>query len=322
MTGVFQGFIIKRNLEENPVDRNALNNLGGSPIADDIALFKNNKRNVSSTTVANSNINEVNDTIFFDSSDAVFTNNTKLLFNDTSIFYIKNSNGENTFQLAVNSDLSDTVSLSNSFSGEYVRSDEITYENISNYKKIRRPTNTNSLQDEVASNLPLRERPFVTNTKENILKSEKNIENFNRIKLNALITNKTFNSNFNFSEDGHSLIIDPDGVNDTGLSSPTAPGLFIYASNTKFRAFSDNSNVWKKNIANTYLETTSRKITVGTLNINDDIISIEQKPDTANLVIQASSPTNITTSVFTHKVLVNINGEDYYICLSNTGVVP
>jgi len=322
MTGVFQGFIIKRNLEENPVDRNALNNLGGSPIADDIALFKNNKRNTSSINVANSNIDESNNTIFFENSDAVFTNNTKLLFNNTSVFYVKNSNGEDNFQLAVNSDLSDTVTLSNSFSGEYVRSDEITYDNIANYRKIRRPTNTNSLGDEVASNLPLRERPFTTNVKDSILNSEKNIENFNRVKTNALISNKTFNSDFNFLKEGHSLILDPDGINDTGLSSPNSPGLFIYASNTKFRAFSDNSNLWKENIANTYLETTSRKITVGTLNINDDTITIEQKPDTANLVIQASSPTNITTSVFTHKVLVNINGEDYNLCLSNTGVVP
>ena len=46
-TSSVQGFLKSANLLENTQDRQALNNLGTAPIADDISLFINNNQNVS-----------------------------------------------------------------------------------------------------------------------------------------------------------------------------------------------------------------------------------------------------------------------------------
>ena len=44
-TSSVQGFLKSANLLENTQDRQALNNLGTAPIADDISLFINNNQN-------------------------------------------------------------------------------------------------------------------------------------------------------------------------------------------------------------------------------------------------------------------------------------
>jgi hypothetical protein len=327
MAGGYQGFEIKRNLEENPVDINALNNLGVAPIADDISLFKNNRRNVSFIEVANSNINSTSDFISFAdknidyTNDVVFTNGTRVLLNNNSVYYVKNSNGETEFQLSTKSDLSDTVQLSNSFSGTYFRSDEVTVNNISNYKKRRRAvavTTSGELAVFEAAN-------FEPNIDQSILKIEDNLTRYKTTRESSIIKDRNFTSDVDFNQEGHTLILDPDGSNDNSLTVNTGPGLFIYnfVSNTKIRAFSDSQNVWEPNLANTYLQTSSKKITVGSLSIESNVITIEEKSGTSPaLVINAASAANITNTVFTHKVKALINGEEYYICLSNSAAVP
>lgn len=324
MAGAYQGFEIKRNLEENTIDRNALNNLGTSPIADDIVLFKNNRRNISSLVVTNNNINSVSDTIFFDNRDIVFTSGTKVILNDTNVYYVKNSNAENEFQLSVNSNLSDTVELSNSFSGTYFRSDEVTFENITNYRKKRRAVLTGSTSDIFVAgfNSP---SVFETQVNNNIIAIEDKLTNFKSIKIDSILTDVSFTTDINFNKEGHTLITDPDNINNLNLTANSGPGLFIYnyATNTVIRAFSDSQNVWKKNDANTYLETTAKKITIGTLTVQSNSIVLDQKSgSSSNLVIQASTPSNITTSVFRHKLKILVNGEEYFLCLSNTAAVP
>lgn len=326
MSGAFQGFVINRNLEENPIDRNALNNLGESPIADDIALFKNNKRNTSVLVVANSNINSISDVISFNNTEFVYTNKTKVIFGSNT-YYVKNSNGKDSFQLSTNPDLSTTVELSNNFAGTYARSDEITFDNIANLSKIRRAAIT-SVVESVETSF----QPFSTDVIENLNAFEFNLDNYNGIRENAVLRNQNYIFNTNLSKNGYTLIEDPDGVNNLSLSANSGPGLFVYnfISNTNIRAFSDSQNVWKPNedlTPNTYLETTAKKITTGQLTLNVANVVIQQKAEgTSTLVINASTLSNITTSgsnpVFTHKAKVIINNEEYFLCLSNTSTVP
>lgn len=317
MAGVYQGFVVNRNLEENVIDRNALNNLGGTPIADDINLFKNNGRNVSSITVTEANINTVTDTISFTDRNVVFTNGTRVVFNDSAIYFVKNSNAENSFQLSTSSNLSTTVNLDASFAGVYSRSDEITFENITNYSKIRRPAIINSSQSVDGSGI----YPFSTDVIERLDDLENYLSYYKNIRQKAILSNENFIFDENLRTEGHSLIFDPDGVNNSGLSKTAGPGLFIYDPNTstRVRAFSDTQNVWTANPANTYLETTARKITTGIITIAATNLVIEYKPGSTTPLVNTISPAaNITTAVFTHKAKTIINGEEFFLCLSNT----
>lgn len=321
MAGAYQGFEIKRNLEENPVDVNALNNLGEAPIADDISLFKNNVRNVSTITVANSNINSTTDVISFTNTNIVFTSGTRVRLNNDAFYYVKNSNGETQFQLSSSPDLSDTVQLSNSFSGIYTRSDEVTLENISNYRKRRRDVTVIS-SDEVAVTEAENFQPDIESL---ITSIDSNIVKYKTVRESAILENKNFISDINFDSEGHTLILDPDGFNNTSLSVNTGPGLFVYnfTSNTKIRAFSDTQNVWEPNLGNTYLQTTSKKITVGALTLNANNLSLEEKSGTSPPLVNSSvSSANVTTSVFKNKIKALINGEEYYLCLSDSASVP
>ena len=328
MAGQYQGFVIVRNLEENPIDRNALNNLGGSPIADDINLFINNKRNVSTLSVALSNINSTTNKISYVDRDVVYTTGTKVIHKtDGLIYYIKNSNGLNEFQLSEDELLQTTVPLNSTFVGDYERSDEVTFENITNLKKTRRLA-INQTNDQKDPYIP---DAFSAVVKDEIAASENNIDNYLNVKSNALVSDKTFSSDINFYNVGHFRITDPDGLNNTNLSTTSGPGIFIYnsVSGTKVRAFSDTQNVWENNIGSTYLQTTASKITMGALKIESpsSVFTIQQKTgSTQDIVISATTPTNITTiepnAVFRFKMKISINDEDYFLCLSNTAVVP
>lgn len=316
-----QGYVTNRNLDETQVGLGVLDNLGDAPIGNDIALFKNNLRNTSSIDVSNSNINSVSNTIKIPGSEIVFGSGTKVFFNNYYTYYIKNSNGKDTFQLSSLANLETTVSLSNSFSGTYVRTDAITPENIRNYAKKRRPANELATEFDNNTFIP----QFTINVSETINNLEKNLDSFNSVRINAYITNNDIITDLNFLNQGHTIINDPDNLNDLGVSKTAGPGIFVYnfVANTIIRAFSDTQNVWAPNLANTYLETTAEKITVGSLKVTkDDIITIEQKAGTnPALVTQGVSSLGITDRDFTHTVKVLINGEEYFLCMSNSSVV-
>lgn len=328
MTGKLQGFVIERNLEETPVSLTAINNLGEAPIADDISLFKNNKRNVSTISVIESNISTLTNYITIPTATSVFTNKTRVS-KDGIFYYIKNSNGINRFQLSNDINLISTVALNNQFVGTYTRSDEITFENFTNYAKTRRPSIEN-LPRGLGITTETAVGEFTANVKEKIANFEEYVNFFKNLKFNSVVKTESFNTDIDFLNEGHLSIIDPDGVNNNSLTANSGPGVFIYnaATGSKIRAFSDSKNVWEPNPANTYLQTTARKITTGVLTViantvASNTVKIEQKPgSTENILIQTVTPITISedliNSAFNHKVRVIINGEDYFLCLSNT----
>lgn len=314
-----QGYVTNRNLEETQTGLTAINNLGTAPIGADISLFKNNLRNTSSITVVNSNIDSTTNTIRFTDRDVVFGTGTKVVLNNDQTLYIKNSNGKDSFQLSLLANLQTTVTLSNNYSGTYVRSDAITFENITNYSKKRRES------VEITSDVAPNVGPFTADVQQQIVAFQRNIDLYNSVKANAYLTNNDIITDIDFQNEGQTTIYDPDNVNLSGISLDSGPGLFIYnfVTDSKVRAFSDFKNVWKSNLTDTYLETSAKKITVGSLSLKkDDAINIDQRAGTTpNIVIQGVSPVNVTTSNFTHATKVFINGEEYFLCLSNTDIM-
>lgn len=331
MAGAWQGFVVNRNLEENPIDFNAINNLGGGTIAQELSLFRNNVRNVSTLVIGLANIDEVQNKFVFPEISTVFTNGTKVTLNSFT-YYIKNSNGENEFQFSDNPNLSTTVTINEQFVGVCARSDEVTKTNLNNFAPRRRSAlvQTQDNQNSDVSN-------FSANVKEQIDSFESNIDNFKNTKDKSLLINSDFTTDVNFVKEGLSTIIDPDGVNNNSLTTTSGPGLFIYnpLTGSKVRAFSDTQNVWEPNIdlvtpanSNTYLQTTAVKITVGALVLNTNPIRLQQKVGAGldTLLLQGTTASPLTTTgatpVFTHKVRAYINGEEYFLCLSNSATVP
>jgi len=320
MANAFQGFEKVKNLEENVLDRDALNNLGSTPIGDDINLFKNNKRNQSSILVNSYNINVSSSTVYFTNRDIVFSNRTKLIVNG-STYYVKNSNGKNSFQLSLSENLSDTVAGSSLPIGPYIRSDEITKTNIMNFSPRRRNPieGRNQASSAAAGGGGEGDAPLSTSVKDAVERYELRIDAFVAQQNNSIRKNSTFLGNRTLESEGFCMIADPDNYNSSGLSN-TGPGLFIYNPDTGsgIRAFSSNENVWAKNGANTYLETSAVKITVGDLFMSKEIV-LEGR--SGGLIAQSVTAATISlteNSVFTHKVPIEVNGETYYLCLTNS----
>lgn len=322
MVIAYQGFAIKKNLDESELDRSIINNLGESPIADDISLFFNNKRNTSTMVVSNSNVSGNN--LIFPNAQIVFSNYTPVSVNNTT-YYVKNSNGIDTFQLSTKEDLSDTVSLPPV--GTYIRNDEVTKVNITNLSRLRRSTDVNKAEEDT--------RLSYLNTNNNILldggstaleilsKTELNLDVYRFKNQKAVMKTRNFIGKKILKTDGLYLIKDPDNrnVQAGALSDSAYPGLFIRdpLTGNNVRAFSTNEQPWTpmpSKEAPVYLETPSTAITIGNLYFNNSTQSLGidlSIKNNANFLTTLSTP--LTTSSFTHKIAMKINGETFYLCL-------
>lgn len=308
-----QGFTIRNNLSEAFFDRTIFNNLAGSPQGSDITLLFNNKRNTSSLTVTSQNITGNN--VAFTNTNAVFSNRTAIKVN-TSTYYVKNSNGIDTFQLSSLPDLSNTVAPP---TGTYIRSDEITLSNISNLSAKRRPALGNS--DSNLSDFNIGNTIyylFERSQKALLLDTEANLGFYKFRSSKSLNKKANFLGEKPLTLNGLLIIKDPDGVNQlpSGLTN-TSPGLFIYNSDTNsgIRAFSSSSNPWEDPSPSTgYLETTALQFTAGKLTISNPAGLVIQPKGSVTLSTSTTT-TSISTSTFTHKLPVTINGELYYLCL-------
>jgi hypothetical protein len=317
----FQGFDINLNLRENISDRDVLNNLGGAPIADDVTLFLNNLRNTSTLTVSLSEIQENYIRFNPNLQRFVFTNGTKISVEDLT-FFVGDSNTINEFRLYQNKELTELVN--NPPTGIYSRSDAVSYNDIVNLVRFR---------DRVVENISLSQVGTLDSSldRSNIYDSYIRVFDevlgrpttlssyFNSIEreidLFELNKQTSINNYFNFTSDnrlslsGNILVFDPDGENNTTVSTTNGPGIFIFdtGSNQSKRAFSSNENLWED--TGTALAVSSKEIVVGNLVFNQTP-KIVRKSGSPNLEIETN-----TVTTFTHFVKAKVNGEDYYLCL-------
>ena len=257
MATALQGFSLNKNLEESTQDRNTINNLAGSPFGDDISLFFNNRRNTSTLTVVDANRRDPQGSLWskitLPTAAAVFSNNTKLTING-DVYYVKNSNGTSQFELSLREDLATTVSEPPI--GNYVRSDEVTSDNIVNYSSpLDKRFNNISFSATAASSTYNPTKFLYINTfgtSQSLLSSiisEVDTYNF-RIGKTLKIT-ENFNASAVLNINGAVVVKDPNGFNNTGLTNPDGsvtnkPGVYILnaATGGLVRAFSSNDNPW------------------------------------------------------------------------------
>jgi hypothetical protein len=310
MAIAYQGFAIEENLSEAVNDRAILNNLGGSPIGDDISLLFNNTRNFSQLVVTVDNVQ--NGRIIFNGAAAVFSNKNEVQVNSET-YYIKDSNGIDRFALSTNENLSDTVAQPPV--GTYTRSDEITADNVLNFSRIKRSTNVNAVEGDTGGSqtgVNLSNDFTSQPIKTQIETIESNVDRFNFKSSQSIAINKDFLSSRTLESTGATIIRDLDGANNVGLSN-TSPGLFIYNPNTGsgIRAFSSSDNPWS--LSGSDLIVSTSDINIKTLNFKTTNIVLNSKN---SAVLAADVSSTAVSTAFTHKVPVTVNGETYFLCLT------
>ena len=317
MTVAFQGFSIENNLLEAESDRTILNNLSGSPVGDDLSLLFNNNRNTSTLTITGSNI--IDDTIIIPNAQAVFSNKTVVTVDtgdstvNNTIYYVKNSNGQDSFKLSTSPDLS--IPVANPPTGVYTRSDAVTFANINNFSVIRRNPDVNRVDtDTQLGDLRSSREIFLGSLtiRQSLESLERKLDLYNFKKSKSLKINSDFFSSNRIESTGVNIITDLGDINSGGLTDQS-PGLFIYnaATNSGIRAFSGSDNPWSINLTNLIVDTSS--ISIKALIFNVSNLELVSKILPTTLVESVSSQS--VSSNFTHTVPVTINGETYYLCL-------
>ena len=325
-TSSVQGFVKLANLRENELDRQALNNLATAPIADDISLFINNLKNESKLEISHIEFDRitglvtiVNNTAELAASrSAVFTNGDKVRIEDTngniiqSDLYIARSDGEFTFGFATDEELNNQFNFSPSEPFLVIRNDQVLLENFEN---LGIQQTTASLNVGLEDNS---DESFDADVDEEETYADQFLEIYQYLDIakflaeSKFVNDKDVAANIEFAMEGIFTIKDPsdtivnDGINDN------SPGLYITDPTSdvtniqKIRAFSDTYNPWED--TGSALTTQSSSVTTGTLKLNNGI------------QIQGISPVsqsgNVDNTTFTHKIKVNIDGIDYYLCLN------
>jgi hypothetical protein len=321
-----QGYDKALNLSETRFYSRVMDNLGGGSISNDITLFLNNLRNTSSLLITNENIEGSTIQLPENASNFVFTNGTRITING-DVFYVGDSNNVNEFRIYT--DITLTNLVGNPSAGNYIRSDAITQDDIRNLVRTRDLV----VENEETSQLLLRESTTTSsNTIESIYTSyirtynersgflsgltsyinaiETEIDFFSLRKEKTILSTTNFDAETPLAITGNIYISDPNGVNNSSVSSNSGPGIFILnpEDNTKTRIFSSNENLWE-DLSST-LSTTSKEIFVGSF-VFSQMAKILRKPNDDFNIISSTSP--ITS--FTHFVKIFVNGEEYSICL-------
>jgi len=301
-----QGYRKDLNLVETVVDQDALDNLGGAGISQDLSIIQNNSRNISTVSYVG-----VSTGFFYfgSTSSFVFTNDDIVTVSaDINVgsstlsagtyYYVCNSNAENRFKLS-------TTPSSVGFN-------TITVSSVS-------PTNFYFIRNDAVhqSNLINFIRPDIQDTAEFSYLSGASINNaFDSSQSNNEVakyligtkykTNEDVTSTVNeFKYEGVVTTNDPVSLNidSTGLSNAKSPGVFIGDT----RAFSSDNNPWTQ--VGTALSTLSSEVSVGELFFSNDIYI-------TGINTESASSTAVTT--FSHKLPVIINGETYYLLLKTS----
>lgn len=301
-----QGFRRDLNLIENTNDTQALSNLAGAGIANDLRILQNNLRNIGTFPFESLS----NGFFFFgDDNEFIFTNddiisvsaNTDLgggvsLIAGTD-YYVCNSDGRTKFKLSytpstIGVTTIPVVSVANT-NFIFIRKDYVTQENILNFIKPE-------IQDD----------QWFSFMGGEALNDAIDITNANNDFAEYLITqkfkgNSDTTSSKTISIEGVVTTQDPTLLNatDAGLAAAKSPGIYIQDT----RAFSVDNNPWNK--VGTALSTGSSLVTVGELFFADGITITG---------ISTEAATEVSVTSFTHKLPIKINNEVYYLLLRST----
>jgi len=328
-TSSVQGFVKSGNLKENELDRQALNNLGTAPIADDISLFINNLKNESRLLVLDGEYDRITGLITIVNTDAeiaatrsaVYTNGDRVrieLENGTLIrdnLYIAQSDGEFTFGFATDEDLENQFIFTPTTNFVVIRNNGVLLENIA---KLGVLENTASFSTGLGTGTDNNDSTVAVDQEDTYANQFQEIYEYLDIaKFQAkskFVNDEDVAADVDFTMEGMFTIRDPaDLIRSEGVTA-NSPGLYITDPTSpvtkiqKIRAFSDTFNPWEDTV--TALTTLSLDVTTGTLKLNQGI------------EIQGISPINesgtVNNASFTHKIKVNIDGIDYFLCLNQT----
>ena len=318
-----QGYVRQLNLAETTDDRQALNNIGEAPIADDIALFANNTRNESVLPVrqdeydVNSGIVKIDNQTETENKtrSTVFTNGdeVRLVYasgNEIAInLYIRDSNAVDKFSLSDNPDLSTVYTFTPTSDFVVIRREEVTFGNLKNLSVepagSRRDDDADNQSSTILDDTDDYDSEF--NTIYGILDISKFQADSKYVSVRDSQTNERLRI------EGGIVIRDPsDTITSEGIVD-SSPGLYLSDPTSSvsdidtIRAFSSSSNPWTDDFAGT-LSTDSQEVTAGNL-IFDNGLKITG-------INEIGDSGTVDSSSFTHKVLVQVNGVDYYLCLS------
>lgn len=337
-----QGFRVDLNLKENENDTQTLNNLGGAGIANDLRIIQNNLRNTDVLGFAFVNTNngipaltqhflnlstshgyydDADGFFHFPRLDFVFTNGDRIkfdtivgsnVFTPTEKYEVINSNGVNKFQLALQGDsLPVTVPAGLTFTDiNLIRDNSVSIENTRNFI---RPDNISgySFVDSINGSFD----SIITRTdvaKFDISRKYKGTED-------TITTDE-------IKFEGEVKVSDPGQYNDStakvnGGFSTKSPGVYIGST----RAFSSDNNPWTKTfpglLATGSTNTESTQVSIGELFIDADL---NNNPNSVFGVISIQNAdietfsTPILVSSYTHKLPIVINGETYFMLMTQT----
>ena len=300
-----QGYRKDLNLDETTVDTQALNNLAGAGIANDLRIIQNNLRNTSTLAyVSNSN----GFFTFPDSIEAIFTNDdvvsvgTTVSIGSTTLepsvdYFICNSDGESQFKVSTTSSTSavgvSTISISGTPSPvtfDIIRKNPVHKENLINYivpevqdaiGEFSWTSDLNGVFDSTAGNIDSA-KYFIGRKYRN----GSDLTTDREVKYEGTVTSA-----------------DPANLNSgtSGLANPKSPGVFIGDT----RAFSSNDQPWTE--TGSSLQTQSSEVSVGDLTFIGDV------------KIEGITATNQSPSInpvdYTHKLPIVVDGVTYFALL-------
>lgn len=301
-----QGYRKDLNLVETVIDQDALDNLGGAGISQDLSIIQNNLRNISTvsySTVSNGFFDFGSSSTFVFTNDDVVTVSIDVNVGSTTLsagtyYYVCNSNAENRFKLSTTPSTvgfnTITVSSVSPSSFYFIRKDDVHQSNLINFIKpdIQDTTDFSYLNGASVNGA--------------FDSSQSNNDVAKYLITSKYKTNQDSTSTLNdFKYEGIVTVNDPVSLNidQTGLDNVKSPGVFI--GNT--RAFSSDNNPW--NQVGTALSTSSNEVSMGELFFSNDIYI-------TGISTELGSNTAVTT--FTHKIPAVINGETYYLLLKTS----
>jgi len=300
-----QGYRKDLNLDETTIDVQALNNLAGAGIANDLRIIQNNLRNTSTLAyVSNSN----GFFTFPDSIEAIFTNDdvvsvgTTVSIGSTTLepsidYFICNSDGESQFKVSTTSSTSavgvSTITISGTPSPvafDIIRKNPVHKENLKNYIPpevqdaiggFSWTSDLNGVFDSTAGNIDSA-KYFIGRKYRN----GSDLTTDREVKYEGTVTSA-----------------DPANLNSgtSGLANPKSPGVFIGDT----RAFSSNDQPWTE--TGSSLQTQSSEVSVGDLTFIGDV-KIEG-------ITATNQSSNVNPTSYTHKLPVVIDGVTYFVLL-------